>query len=189
MVVSQDKDFLERIRKLSYFGINKKAFERYEKKGTWFYEIEENGYKFNFDSIHAAMGLVQLEKLDWMNERRRFLAKNYREKLNSEISFTADSKDHYHTYHLFPIILPDRVDRDEFATGLKEQNIGSSVHFIPLHRHSYYRDQVLTGKESFPIADQIFEKILSLPMFPGMSDEDLTDVCTAVNQIMERADG
>lgn len=181
-VVSKDKDLIERIRKLSYFGINKEAFKRYEKSGRWFYDIEEMGYKSNLDSVHATLGLVQLKKLDKMNERRREIAKMYKNALSSKIKFTKDSDEHYHIYHLFPIILPDSINRDEFIEQLKEQNIGSSVHFIPLHLHSFYKDRF--DSSNFEVANKFFEKTLSIPMYPSMSDEEVKYVIQTINAIV-----
>lgn len=185
MVVSKDKNIIERIRKLSYFGINKDALSRYTKGGSWFYEIEELGYKYNMDSIHASIGLAQLKKLDVMNERRRQIASLYKQKLDKRIVFTKDNGTNYHTYHLFPVRIDKRIiARNDFINRLKERNIGSSVHFIPLHKHSYYRG--LIDKRSFPIADKVYEEIVSLPMFPGMSDKDIFYVIDNINEILKK---
>ncbi len=176
--VSKNRETIEKIRKLGYFGINKEAFKRYEKSGNWRYDIEEMGYKNNLDSVHAAIGIEQLKKLDMLNDRRREIATEYRLSLSKRLEFTADSAEHRHTYHLFPIILPDGVKRDDFITTMKEENIGTSVHFIPLHLHSYYATKI---KDEFLIADSIFERIVSIPMFPSMGDEDVEYVISKVN--------
>ena len=179
--VSKDKDLIEKMRKLSYFGVNKEAFKRYEKTGRWFYDIEEIGYKANLDSMHAALGIVQLKKLDRMNERRRKIARYYRENLSNKLLFNEDSKEHYHTYHLFPIRLPYGVQRDDFIEELKENNIGSSVHFIPLHLHTFYKDRT---NDKFDVANKVFENILSIPMCSAMSDEEVEYVVHAINKII-----
>jgi len=185
LVVSRDKEVIEKIRKLSYFGINKEAFKRYEKNGPWFYDIEELGYKYNLDSIHAAIGLSQLRKLDDMNERRRRIARIYKEKLTSKIRFTVDSEEHYHIYHLFPIKIPTEIiKRDALIIELKKRNIGSSVHFIPLHLHSFYKNRF--PKEKFPVANKVFSEILSIPMFPSMTDGDIEYVVNNLNEILDK---
>jgi len=181
--VTKDQNIAEKIRKLSYFGINKEAFKRYEKGGSWMYDIEELGYKCNLDSVHAALGIVQLAKLDSLNSRRRSIAKRYRENLHESVEFNADCEEHFHTYHLFPILLPKSVDRDIFSIKLKERNIGSSVHFIPLHLHSYYKSTFET--EQLPNATEQYSKILSIPMYPGMSDEDVEYVIEHINNLLE----
>lgn len=185
MVVSKNKQIIEKIKKLSYFGINKDAFLRYTKRGSWYYEIEELGYKYNMDSIHAAIGLAQLKKFGWMNQRRRQIAKTYRENLDSRISFLTDEPRHYHVYHLFPVQVDKKIiPRDKLVLELKERNIGTSVHFIPLHRHPFYK-KFVSGRK-FPVADSIFEKIVSIPMFPGMSDEDVFYVIDNINRILKK---
>ena len=185
MVVSEDREVIEKIRKSSYFGINKKAYERYSKTGSWYYEIEGMGYKYNMDSIHAAIGLTQLGKLDDMNKRRRRIAKLYKENLDGRIRFTKDAKENYHTYHLFPILVDKNImDRNGLIASLKEKNIGTSVHFIPLHKHPYYAGS-LQGR-SFPVADAAYEEVISIPMFPHMSCEDAYYVIENINNILKK---
>jgi len=180
--VSGDTGLIERIRKLSYFGINKEAHRRYGKTGSWFYDVEELGWKCNLDSIHAALGLVQLRRLEAMNERRREIAARYRRELDPEIAFTKDSGEHLHTYHLFPIILPGKISRDAFVAALKERNVGAGVHFIPLHMHTHYRDRF--PREDFPAANRLYERVVSIPMWSGMSDEDVSRVIRHINTVM-----
>ena len=179
--VSKNKEIVEKIRKLGYFGINKEAFKRYEKSGNWRYDIEEMGYKNNLDSVHAAIGIEQLKKLDALNNTRREIAAKYKAKLSKKLEFTADSAEHNHTYHLFPIILPNGVKRDDFIAAMKDENIGTSVHFIPLHLHSYYAAKIT---DKFPVADRVFDRIVSIPMFPSMSDEDVEYVISKVNSYL-----
>lgn len=181
MAVSRNRPLIDRIRKLSYFGINKEAFNRYSKSGSWRYDIEEKGYKYNLDDIHAAIGLSQLRKLDEMIGRRREIARLYREKLLYPVRFTKDSKEHLHAYHLFQVKVPER---DRLIMALKERNIGTSVHFIPLHLHTCYANRFLKG--SFPVADKIFAEILSIPMFPSMTNEDVDYVADNLNDLVRR---
>jgi perosamine synthetase len=181
--VTRDKEVADEIRKLSYFGIDKSAFTRYEKRGTWFYDIEKMGYKCNLDSFHAALGLVQLQKLDEMNRRRREIANRYREELSNRLIFLQDNSEHYHIYHLFPIQLPEGYDRDTFMDALKQKNIGTSLHFRPLHEHSFYSSRF--PKCNFQVANTIYKRVLSIPLFPAMSDEDVLDVIDAVNTLLE----
>jgi len=179
--VSKDKELIEKMRKLSYFGINKEAFKRYEKSGRWFYDIEEMGYKANLDSIHAALGVVQLNKLDKMNSRRREIALYYRENLSNHLTFNKDSDEHYHTYHLFPIRLPNGIDRDDFIEELKGNDIGSSVHFIPLHMHTFYKSRIV---DDFEVANRVFGTIVSIPMCSAMSDIEVEYIVETINKIL-----
>lgn len=183
-VASKNDQLIKKIEQLAYFGINKEAYRRYEKSGTWRYDIEELGYKCNLDSMHAALGLVQLKKLESLNKRRRSIAKAYKSQLDESITYTEDLNEHYHTFHLFQIILPEKLDRDIFIRKLKDVNIGSSVHFIPLHQHSYFKNRFL--EIEFPNANRIYKRILSIPMFPSMTDEDVEYVIDHINKIIRR---
>jgi dTDP-4-amino-4,6-dideoxygalactose transaminase len=180
--VSKDKDLIQKIRKLSYFGIDKEAFKRYDKKGTWFYDITSLGYKCNLDSLHATLGLSQLKKLDSMNQRRREIAMLYRKNLKN-VGFFEDNQNHYHSYHLFEIILPKNVNRDEFILQTKEKNIGCSVHFIPLHLHSFYKNRF--EYNSFVNANEIYPQIVSIPMYPGLSDDEVWYVIEKINEVTQ----
>lgn len=180
--VSRDRELIEKIRRLSYFGIDKEAFKRYEKTGRWFYDIETVGYKANLDSIHAAIGIEQLKKLDRMNLRRREIAKYYREYLNSSVNFREDSEQHFHTYHLFQIKLPDSIDGNRFMEMLKDNNIGTSLHFIPLHKHSLYKAQTHTRMD---VADALYKKIISIPMCSAMTDNEVEYVVDKINYVLE----
>jgi len=185
MAVSRDSNLIEKMKKMSYFGINKEAFKQHKDRGNWYYEIDELGYKYNMDSIHAAIGLIQLKRLDQMNERRREIAKMYKENLDKRIRFTQDRNDNYHTYHIFPIrIGNDIIDRDELISKLKMRNIGTSVHFIALHRHPFYKS--MAGNKVFPVADKAYQEIVSIPIFPSMSDDDVYYVIENINDILKR---
>ena len=181
--VSKNKELINKIRKLSYFGINKNTFKKYTKTGSWFYDIEEMGYKANLDSIHAALGIVQLNKLNKMNFRRREIAKYYRDNFTDKLIFTKDSDEHHHTYHLFMAKLPDFIVRNDFIEELKNNNIGSSLHFIPLHMHTFYKNKYV---DRFKTANSIFKNILSLPMCSAMSDNEVEYVVDTVNLLLRR---
>ncbi|MGA1823502.1 MAG: DegT/DnrJ/EryC1/StrS family aminotransferase [bacterium] len=182
--VSRDPDVIEKVRKLSYFGINKEAFKRYLKSGTWIYDIEEIGYKNNLDSLHAAIGLAQLRRIDIMNQRRRDIAQKYREALSDTLILPVDDQTNYHTYHLFIIRIPEKyILRDNMVMELKKRNIGTNVHFIPLHMHSYYKNKYKNNR--FNVADKLFKEVLSIPMFPSMTDDDVEYVSSHINTIME----
>jgi len=175
-VVSKNRDLIEKIKKLSYLGIDKEAFKRYEKKGNWFYDIEELGYKANLDNIHSAIGLVQLKKIEKINKKRREIAKYYYENLKN-VEFNIYEDIHYHTYHLFMLRVKNR---DDFMMKLKENNIGSSVHFKPLHTHSFYKNRF----SGFEIANEIYSQIVSIPMYPHLSDSEIDYIVDTINRIV-----
>ncbi|MCX5713311.1 MAG: DegT/DnrJ/EryC1/StrS family aminotransferase, partial [Candidatus Omnitrophica bacterium] len=165
--------------------INKEAFKRYEKAGTWLYDIEELGYKYNFDDIHASLGLVQLRRLDGMLARRREIARMYRQALEGVVDFSADSSEHFHTYHLFLArLMKDSLNRDDIIQELKSNNVGASVHYIPLHLHSYYKKRF--AQEDFPVANRVFKSIFSIPMFSAMRDSDVEYVIQQLKAIILR---
>jgi len=182
-VVSKDLELIEKVKKLSYFGINNKNVIN----KTWAYDIDEIGYKCNLDSMHAALGLVQLKKLDIMNARRREIAQIYKQNIDPVISYTKDSKEHFHIYHLFPILLPADINRDEFIYQLDQRNVGSSVHFKPLHKHSYFKKDF--PNDQFPEANRLFENILSIPMYPSMTNEDVDYVIESINYVLRKMYG
>ncbi|MFH1985871.1 MAG: DegT/DnrJ/EryC1/StrS family aminotransferase [Pseudomonadota bacterium] len=182
MVVTADTALAERIRRLSYFGIDKQAWRQYPQREPWYYEIVELGYKFNMDSLHAAIGLVQLKKLDRMNARRREIAALYRSRLTS-MRFFEDRADHFHTYHLLLGMLPGHIDRDRFLGDLNARRIGTGVHYMPLHLHPHYRNR--HDPDGFPVATGIFQRIVSLPMFPDMTDDQVSRVCDTIGEWME----
>jgi UDP-4-amino-4-deoxy-L-arabinose-oxoglutarate aminotransferase len=185
MAVSKNQSLIEKINKLSYFGINKDAFNRYAEKGKWYYEIEEIGYKYNMDSLQAAIGLVQLEKLDMMNEKRRAIAATYRSSLDARIKCPFDDDRAYHVYHLFPVkIDPAIIGRDRFMDKLKDRRIGASMHFIPLHKHPYYKSYV-TGT-GLPVCDSLYKELISLPLYPDMTSDQLEYIIESINNIFEK---
>lgn len=178
--VTADPALADAMRRLGYLGIDKDAFKRYEKSGTWRYDVAQLGYKYNLDSVHATLGLVQLSHLDSMNARRRQLASRYARTLPKGIIPSRNDARHYHVHHIYPVLLPAGVDRDEVSLALKEWNIGTSVHFIPLHLHSYY-----AGREgAFPVAEALFARVLSLPMWAGMCEDDVDYVCAVLEHVV-----
>lgn len=184
-VVSHSAELVERMRGLSYFGISKASvMERYGKNGSWRYDVEGLGYKCNLDSMHAALGLVQLERLEAMNHRRREIAAAYRAGLSPKLRFLNDQDPkHTHAYHLFILRVPkDVMDRDEFIAKLREKDVGTSVHFIPLHLHPHFAK--LYKPQDLPVASRCFEEVVSLPMYPDLSDNDVTYVIDTVNDLV-----
>jgi UDP-4-amino-4,6-dideoxy-N-acetyl-beta-L-altrosamine transaminase len=186
MLTTNDDELAKEVRKLAYFGVDKDAYQRYQEKGTWYYEIEKLGYKYNMDNIHGAIGVEQLKKLDIFNNKRKQLAKIYTNQLQDipEIRIPTTHEDRINAWHLYPIIIDTNnlnITRDKIIDALREENIGVSVHFIPLHKHPYFQEY---QKEEFPIADKIYEGLISLPLFPGMEKSDVEDVVNALKRII-----
>ena len=188
MAVSDDEELIEKIRRQSYFGIDKQAHQRYTSKGTWYYEIAENGFKYNMDSIQAALGLVQLRRLAEFNARRRRLAGLYQELLQDVPGvIPPPSPLEESTWHLFVARLQGgdgRPGRDRVIEDLRDWNIGAGVHYIPLHLHPFYAQTFGYKPGDFPQAEAYYAQALTLPLFPAMSDQDVAYVCEALREIL-----
>ena len=164
-------------------GISKDAWDRYTAKGSWFYEIVDNGNKYNTTDINAAIGLVQLKKQEILREKRADIAKKYNEafKDNEKIILPFVKEDRETSWHLYVIKIPNRDDAIE---KLKEEGVGCSVHFIPIHKHPYYKNRYGYKDTDYPIANSVFKRSLSLPIYPDMSDEEVDYVIEKVKEIV-----
>lgn len=191
MLVTDDDAIAERARVMSLHGISRDAWKRYSEAGSWYYEIEEPGFKYNMTDIAAALGIAQLGRADELLTERRRLAGLYRHHLDaSDVRDLIDlptMAGESHAWHLFVVRLRlDRlhIDRAAVIAGLASRRIGASVHFIPLHLHPYYRRRWSTTREQFPVATREFDRVLSLPLWPGLSDEDVLRVVDALAEIL-----
>ncbi len=178
MVTTENDEWAEKINSLRLHGISKDAWKRYTEEGSWYYEVIEAGYKYNMTDIQAALGLAQLRKLEWMWERRKDIAQRYTDAFNStrEIITPIVRSDRKTAWHLYVIKLnPEalRIDRSAFIEELKQRGIGTSVHFIPLHRHPFYQKTIGYNAKDFPDAEWLYECSISLPIYPGMTDEEI----------------
>lgn len=190
MVCLTQEGDAERIRRLSLHGLSQDAWDRYTDAGSWAYQIQELGYKYNLPDMAAALGLSQLERFDRDQERRKRLAARYREQLAGYDALELPADLDGHAWHLFILRLrPDKlsVDRNEFAHRLQEARIGISVHFIPLHLHPLYRDELGHRPGDFPVAEDLFQRAISLPFYPAMTDEDVDYVASVVRWIAAEA--
>jgi len=191
MVTTSDPEYAERVRMMSLHGISKDAWKRYSAEGSWYYEILRPGFKYNMTDIAAALGLVQLGKCDRMRTARCRIAAIYDDAIARvhEIVTPVVRPGVEHAWHLYPIRLDLeqlRIGRGEFISLLREHNIGTSVHFIPLHLHPYYRTNYQYQPQDFPNASDAYERLVSLPIYPGMTDSDAAEVANAVCNIVSR---
>ncbi|MCA1980904.1 MAG: DegT/DnrJ/EryC1/StrS family aminotransferase [Calditerrivibrio sp.] len=174
-VTTDNEDFIKSIKINRLHGINRDAWDRYTLKGSWYYEVVDNGLKYNSTDINAALGIAQLRKANYMLEERTKIATRYISLLqnhgNIVLPFVKD--DRVSAWHLFVI----RVNnRDELIEKLKENGIGTSVHFIPVHKHPYYREKYSFKEVDYPVSNKVFEGSLSLPIYPGMGEEEINYV-------------
>ena len=189
MLCTDDDAVADRCRIMSLHGISRDAWKRYMADGSWYYEIVAPGYKYNLSDLAAALGVVQLRKVDAMWARRRDIARRYHDAFAglAELELPHFDPAHQHAWHLYMLRLHlDRLDLDRaaFVTELKRRNIGASVHFIPLHLHPYYRETYGYRPEDFPVAWREYQREVSLPIYSRMSDTDVDDVIAAVTAIV-----
>jgi dTDP-4-amino-4,6-dideoxygalactose transaminase len=193
MLTTDNDAYAKRAGMMRLHGIgNDDAWKRYSRAGSWEYQVVEAGYKFNLPDILAAVGLAQLRKCDTFAQQRRSTAEFYRSRLAGleELELPPSGpRDSEHAWHLFVVrIRPDllEINRNQFIEQLTKAGIGTSVHFIPLHRHPYYQRNFGVGPDEFPNADNAFLRAISLPIFPGITGEQMNLVVETVTQVLGR---
>lgn len=192
MVVSRDEELLRRVRTMRLHGINRDVFDRYTSTSPkWYYEVVAPGFKYNMPDTAAALGIHQLKKARRFLERRRSIAERYNQELAHLPLRTPQAlrPTDIHSWHLYVIQLKLEsltIDRARFIELMAEQGIGCSVHFIPLHLQPYWRDRYNLSPESFPVATDVYQRAVSLPIYTRMTDEDVDRVIAAVKRIADR---
>ena len=190
MVVTASEEIERRIKVMRLHGIDNDVWDRYRSdKPKWYYEVVAPGFKYNMSDLVAAIGIHQLRKVDQFRERREKIARNYTEAfadLPLRTPFVARPEDK-HTWHLYVIQLEleqIKISRDEFIEKMAKKGIGTSVHFIPLHLHPYWRDHYGFKPNDFPVALDCYLRAVSLPIYSKMSEEDVERVIRAVHAIL-----
>lgn len=190
MITTNRGDLADKMRILSLHGISKDAWKRYSSEGSWYYEIAYSGYKYNMSDLQASIGIHQMKKLDQMQKRREEIADMYNKSFGPIPQITTPTVKSYttHAWHLYPIQVNSdllSINRNEFIEALKAENIGTSVHFIPLHLHPYYKEKYGFKGDDFPNAESLYQNEISLPIYPKMEDKDVEDVISAVKKIID----
>ena len=191
MATTDNPEWADRMRMMSLHGISKDAWKRYSSEGSWYYEVFAPGYKYNLTDIAAALGIEQLKKCNSFRGARSQIAARYDEGFAdlAEVRPLACRPDVQHAWHLYVIKLELeslRIGRNAFIEELKKAGIGTSVHFIPLHLHPYYRDTFGYKRDDCPSAFLAFNRIISLPIYPRMTDQDVDHVIESVRKIVQR---
>jgi dTDP-4-amino-4,6-dideoxygalactose transaminase len=181
---------IDRARILSLHGMNRDAWRRYDREGSWFYEVEEVGFKYNMPDVLASIGRVQLSRLDAAQRRREAIVDQYRLGFDTleALELPTERPEVRHAWHLFAVRLRPgtlSIDRNRLIEELRQRNIGSSVHFIPVHMHAYYRERYGWTRDSFPVALDSYERIVSLPLHPGLINDETWDVISAMWDIVK----
>jgi perosamine synthetase len=191
MATTDNPEWADRMRMMSLHGISKDAWNRYSAEGSWYYEVLFPGFKYNLTDLAAALGVEQLKKCDRFWRARKRIAEIYNERLAdlAEIVTPVVSPNLQHAWHLYVIQLSLetlRVDRNQFIEALREKGIGTSVHFIPLHLHPFYREAFAYAPGDFPVATAAYRRIVSLPIYPKMTQQDIDRVIDAVREIVRQ---
>jgi dTDP-4-amino-4,6-dideoxygalactose transaminase len=188
-VATSDSKVAEKVRMLSLHGINKDAWKRYAASGSWYYEVQFPGFKYNMMDIQAAIGIHQMRKLDDFVRVRSKYAKIYDAQLGEmeELVIPFAKPKGLHGRHLYPVRLNLEMlnsDRGTFVKKMKENNIGTTVNFIPIHHHPYYQKEWGFKAGDYPITEEVYKGLVSIPLYPKMSLDDVEDVISAIKSVI-----
>lgn len=193
MFVTDDDELAETIRLLKFHGLSREAWKRYGRTGRANYDVLMPGFKYNMTDIQAALGIHQLAKLPDFCRKRAWLAEQYDQAfagVEEVVRPGRPSYPHFHAWHLYVIKLQLEalsIDRDTFMEELKKRNIGTGLHFKAVHLHPYYQEKMGFRRGTLPSAEKASDRILSLPLFPGMEEEDLEDCVAALKDVIRRS--
>jgi len=189
VITTDDESLVDTLRRKRLHGISRDAWKRYSAEGTWYYQVEELGFKYNMTDINAAIGLHQLDRLEDFHQRRLALVALY-EELLAEVPGVLRPQPPSHgecSWHLYVIGIDEsrvRLGRGEVIDALKADNIGTSVHFIPIHHHSFYQKRLGCKEGDFPNATRLYQRAISLPLFPTMRPDDVRAVVRSLARIV-----
>jgi dTDP-4-amino-4,6-dideoxygalactose transaminase len=191
MLTTRHADVAEAVRMLSLHGTSRDAWDRYTDHGGWHYEVLAHGFKYNLSDIHSSIGIHQLRKLDDFIRRRAELATAYRRELEQrdDVELPPDRADCRHAWHLYILRLNLdglRIDRDEFICRLRRLGVATSVHFIPIPLHPFFARLPLS-RESCPRAMGLYPRIVSLPLYPGLTEDQVHYVAQSVRDVLDGA--
>lgn len=191
MICTNNPEIAERTAIMRLHGINRDAWKRYSESGSWYYEVVAPGYKYNFTDLQASLGLPQLKKVDAMWEWRKKIAASYTAAFHDFDLLTLHTikSDRESSWHLYPVKLNlDMLtkNRAQIIDELRKHNVGVGVHFMPVHQHLYYQKTFNLDDRNFPVASSAFPRLMSLPIYPGMSDESIEKVISVVTDILNK---
>lgn len=191
MACTQNDTYADRMRVMSLHGISRDAWKRFTASGSWYYEIVAPGFKYNLTDIAASIGLHQIRKADRLHRERTAWVARYVERLQDieELILPRQEPDRIHSWHLFPIRLRLerlKIDRAEFIEELKRRGIITSVHWMPLHMHPYYRETYGYRPEDLPKAASIYPQLVSLPLYPDLTQANVDHVCNTIREVIGR---
>ena len=188
MVITSDDKLADKVLTFRMHGMSMTAFDRYSHRGKWYYEIHEAGFKYNLTDMAAAMGTEQLKKIKKFNQRRSQIAGIYLKNLAGvpQIKLPQVLPGRTHVWHLFPVqVNPAR--RDQIIKDLRDFNICTSVHFIPLHLQHYYQKKFKFPKNHLPMAERVYQGEISLPIYPELKDSEVRYICRVIKYLLENS--
>ena len=187
-VVTDDEGLYERLSLLRSHGIDKDAQDRYGPDVSWAYDMKYLGRNYRMTDFQAALGISQLKKLDSFIDKRNELALRYDELLGDidAVTLPVAKGNVRHAWHLYTILLDESINRDEFFKYMRSANIGVNLHYIPVYRHSYYMENFGFDPQHFPVTEDVFKRIITLPLFPRMSEQQLEYVITSIDESINR---
>ncbi len=191
MACTQRDEPAERMRIMSLHGISRDAWKRFTAEGSWYYEIVAPGFKYNLTDVAAAIGIHQLRKADAMHRKRTEAAASYTRLLAGveELLLPGQQPNRIHSWHLYVIRLHLNkltATRAQLIEELKRRGIGTSVHWMPLHMHPYYREKFGQRPEDLPVAARLYDEIITLPLYPGMTEQDISFVCDCLKETVAK---
>lgn len=191
MICTNDEEIAERTAIMRMHGINRNAWKRYSESGSWYYEVVAPGYKYNFTDLQASLGLPQLKKVDEMWDARKKIASRYTEALkdNELITLHTIKNDRESSWHLYPIKLNLEMltkNRAQIIDEMKKNNVGVGVHFMPVHQHLFYSESFNLEDKNYPVASSVFPRLMSLPIYPGMTDKSIEKVLSVLTDTLRK---
>lgn len=185
MITTESDEVAAKIAIASLHGMSRDAWRRYDSSGSWYYEINDTGFKYNLSDVHAAIGVAQLRRADDLMRRRQAIARAYNDAFGSEQALEIPHSEAgvEHAWHLYVLRLkPEmlRIGRNQFVEFMRERGVGTSVHCIPLHMMNFYQRRYGYRRGDFPVAEDVYKRCLSLPIFPMMEPEDVSQVIDSV---------
>jgi len=191
MLTTNNEEIAEKSKIMRLHGISKDAWKRYQKGGSWEYNVVGAGFKYNTTDINSSLGLRQLDKVEKMWQMRKDIAKRYKKNFKDcDLLFLpVENSDCQSAWHLFPLrfnIEKLSISRDRIIELLNDFGIGTSVHFIPLYRFSFYKNLLKPNLNNFKVSEMFYKQIVSLPIFPGMSEKETDYICDKVIEICKK---
>jgi dTDP-4-amino-4,6-dideoxygalactose transaminase/nucleoside-diphosphate-sugar epimerase len=192
LITTHNQEWAAKIRRLLLHGMNKDAWKRYSQAGSWYYEVTDLGYKYNFTDMQAALGIHQLAKIDHFNQIRRRYGDLYDQAFKDVPGIRLHGLDPkaYYTRHLYPIVIDESsagINRQELIDKLREAKIGTSVHYIPIHYHPLYQERLGVQPGDYPTTEQVFQGLVSLPLYTKMQTQDVQRVVKRIKEVIHES--